>query len=260
MKIIFLGTGNALSITRQMTAILFVFGRKAVLVDCGDGMGTVRNILKAGITLSQIDDIFLTHAHGDHISGIANVLFSKLVRGRKEKVRVFGNKDTIKIAKEIVFGTHDFLNREKSRIAFVPMTTRKQVTLPYGATVRAALVPGQKESVVPCFAYRFESGGKKVAFTADMISNPAFDRLAKGIDVLIHECAGLNQNRDEIHAVGHSTAKEAGEAAARAGSRELILTHLGDISVSEKEALKKEAGKYFRGKITIAEDLLNFTF
>ena len=44
-KIIFLGTGSAAHTSRQMTAILFVIDGRGILLDCGDGMGTVQNIL-----------------------------------------------------------------------------------------------------------------------------------------------------------------------------------------------------------------------
>jgi glyoxylase-like metal-dependent hydrolase (beta-lactamase superfamily II) len=60
----------------SVNAFLINTGAKLVLVDTGggaamDGMGHLQQNLKAaGYEASQVDEIYITHMHGDHISGL----------------------------------------------------------------------------------------------------------------------------------------------------------------------------------------------
>lgn len=52
-KLVFLGTGCANNLEGQMTSLCFVVGRQALLIDCGDGMGTMRQLVRANVPLSS---------------------------------------------------------------------------------------------------------------------------------------------------------------------------------------------------------------
>ena len=60
---------------------------------------------------------------------------------------------------------------------------------------------------------------------------------------------------ERAHALGHSTATEAGEAARAAGVRHLILTHLRSSRFVDPEALVAEAEAAFGGPVDAARDL-----
>lgn len=83
-KLIFLGTGSANNLERQMTSLCFVVGREAFLIDCGDGMGTLRQLVRAGVPLSSVKTVFLTHHHADHIIGMPHFLFVQLAQDLME--------------------------------------------------------------------------------------------------------------------------------------------------------------------------------
>ena len=58
----------------------------------------------------------------------------------------------------------------------------------------------------------------------------------------------------------HSSAADAGQVAARAGVRRLILTHVGAAYHDDVEALAAEARQHFDGDVEVAEELRPYCF
>jgi ribonuclease BN (tRNA processing enzyme) len=89
---------------------------------------------------------------------------------------------------------------------------------------------------VEAFGLRVEHRGRVLAYSGDTDTCPALEELAKDADLLLAE-ASFQEDRDEIRGV-HLTGRRAGEAAAAAGARRLVLTHIpiwtdGDVVLAE---------------------------
>ena len=69
-RLIVLGTGNAQAIHCYNTCYAMQKGAEYFLVDAGGGNGILSQLDKAGIPLESIHNIFVTHAHNDHILGM----------------------------------------------------------------------------------------------------------------------------------------------------------------------------------------------
>lgn len=73
IKVTFLGTsGSTPTKERGMPSVAVTYNGNVYLFDCGEG--TQMQMLKYGINISKIGGIFITHAHGDHIIGIAGLV------------------------------------------------------------------------------------------------------------------------------------------------------------------------------------------
>ena len=72
-------------------------------------------------------------------------------------------------------------------------------------------------------------------------------RLAAGVDVLIHEASGEGP--------GHSSARQAGEAARHAEAAKLLLIHYPTGKYQPSD-LVEEARSQFAGEIALAEDFM----
>ena len=93
MKIVFLGTGAAIPTkNRGHSAIGLKFDGEVFLFDCGEG--TQRQIVYTDISPMKINNIFITHLHGDHILGIPGLLQSIGFSGRTEIINIYGPPET----------------------------------------------------------------------------------------------------------------------------------------------------------------------
>jgi ribonuclease Z len=253
-KIIFLGTGSALNPFRQLTSICFVTDTINFLIDCGDGMGTVRQLKRARIKMESINDIFISHKHADHLLGLPFIIVNKIIK-EKNKIRIFGPLQTVKVAK-LICKTTDFLGSDTHRFAFIPIKPYEKIKLAKGITVsgfKMKDVPGRN---ITEYAFEVFVDKKRIVFSSDTNPNPKFTKFVNNADILIHECGGLDKNREKINLHGHSTARNAGECAEQAKVKQLILTHLPDETAALEVDLLNEAKQYFRGKVIIAVDLM----
>jgi ribonuclease Z len=110
---------------------------------------------------------------------------------------------------------------------------------------------------MPNLALRLDAAeAPSVVYSSDTEPCEAVVELARGADTLIHE-ATYAEGDGRRHGV-HSTAREAGEIAARAGVRRLILTHIDPAHHDATAALADEAHQRFDGEVEIAEEYIPY--
>src|SRR5207302_6388346 len=105
-----------------------------------------------------------------------------------------------------------------------------------------------------------EHAGRVLAFSADSVPCPALVACARDADLFLCDAAfaasdgpaRVQRTRELMHPTGH----EAGELAARAGARRLLLIHIGRLSTPE--AILAEAREAFPGPVEVAEDCLTY--
>ena len=81
-----LGTGNATVTKCYNTCFTIKTGKNILLVDAGGGNGILGQLEKAGIAISEIHDMFVTHAHTDHILGavwMVRIVMQKMLSGQR---------------------------------------------------------------------------------------------------------------------------------------------------------------------------------
>lgn len=74
-KLILLGTagGPPPAAGRRGVASALVVGDRAYLVDTG--YGTVRTLFQAGLTIADLEQVFITHTHSDHIADLFSLIW-----------------------------------------------------------------------------------------------------------------------------------------------------------------------------------------
>lgn len=98
--------------------------------------------------------------------------------------------------------------------------------------------------------------GRKVVYSGDTKPSKRVVELARGADVLVHDCT-LDASHSTLAArFGHSTAKEAAGVAKRAGVGVLFLVHLSP-RYEDVRVIEEEARKVFKNSI-VAEDLAEY--
>jgi ribonuclease Z len=95
--------------------------------------------------------------------------------------------------------------------------------------------------------------GRTLVISGDTRPVVALEEAAKGADLLVHEATFSHEDRARARETGHTTALQAAEIAARAGVRQLALTHISPRYSREAPELLAEARAVFPETI-IARD------
>jgi ribonuclease Z len=90
LDLVFLGTSGSMpTAQRAPTALLLRRGGERLLFDCGEG--TQRQLQRSLVGLPELEEIFLTHFHADHVLGLPGMLKTFALRGREEtQLTVYG--------------------------------------------------------------------------------------------------------------------------------------------------------------------------
>lgn len=275
MKITMLGTGNAM-VTECYNTCFMISGEEGnFLVDGGGGNGILRQLKSAGYDCMEIDDIFVTHKHIDHILGIIWVVRKicqsgiqkkeerpeTLEGGRRDKpgkeVNIYGHEEVIKLLKamlqELLWENQwNYVNQHVHFISVKDGETRRVLD----RKVTFFDIHSTKDKQ---FGFCMElENGKKLTCCGDEPYQPCVRTYVENSEWLLHEAFCLDSQADifrpyEKH---HSTVKDACEMAEALGVRKLVLYHTEDRNLPDRKKLyTKEGSRYFHGELYVPEDL-----
>jgi ribonuclease Z len=206
--------------------------------------GTTVNLVSAGINPLDFGALFFTHLHWDHISDFGFFAISSWNCGRRRELPIFGPPGTAAMVEASLYGVHqcdvDCLQRY---VCALPdhITDRPSADPPFrvheidvgwiweldGFRVIAGAVEHHQRLGVPAVGYRIESNHGVVALSGDTAPCDEVVELARDADVLVHDCAFLDEIIEAREMWSHSGPIGAGKVAAVANVNEHVLTHLG---------------------------------
>lgn len=96
--------------------------------------------------------------------------------------------------------------------------------------------------------------GRKLVYTGDTRPVDETVRTARDADLLIHDATFADDWADRAPMTHHSTARDAGTVARRAGAKRLALTHVSSRYAGDASRLAAEAREAFDGDCFVAED------
>jgi len=255
------------------TSNLVQIGGKTILVDAG--LGATRGLCDAGVPLTGIDLILITHLHSDHYLELGPLLHTAWVAGLNRPVPVIGPSGlraywdgfldsmafdvTLRIADE-------------GRVPLAPLLEINRLSEGVvheaeGLTIRAMrnVHPPIKES----YALRFECAGESIVISGDTAYMPEMAKFAAGADILVHEAMLIDgvealvarmtngDARLRTHILrSHTSAEDVGRIATEAGVGQLALTHMvpdGDPDFTERHWIT-EVRKHWAGPLHIGRD------
>jgi ribonuclease Z len=95
-------------------------------------------------------------------------------------------------------------------------------------------------------------------YSSDTSPCPSLIALARGAEVLIHEATFLHRDAARAKTDGHTTGVQAGEVAAQAGVKRLILCHFAADLHDRVEELRREAQQAYAGPLEIPEEFREY--
>ena len=265
-EVILLGTGTPRpSIERFGSATLVNVGGKRFLFDAGRG-ATIR-LHQAGISPNQIDKVFLTHLHSDHVSGLDDLWITGWVWQRQENLVVHGPTGVKGLvenlrkayAADISYRTSNVsLDDKKAKIESVEVC--EGVVYESGKIkIQAFLV--DHEPVSPAFGYRIEFGDRVIVISGDTTYSDNLIKHSQNADVLIHEITAaesslLKKNKRLQHVVAyHTTPEQMIQLLNKINPRMTILNHVLLFGVDEQAVIDNVKESY-SGKVLMGYDLM----
>ena len=194
------------------------------------GAGAVGQ-LQRHVGLLDLDAVYLSHLHADHCLDLVGYSYARRLHpdGGSPPLPVYGPAGTAaRICAAFDTPPPDGL-REVYDFREVPIGQRE--IGPFTVTSARMNHP------VECHGLRVEAGGRSLVYSGDTGESDALVELAADCDLLLCEASWRHDpgQPPDLHLSG----RQAGEHAARAGARRLLLTHL--VPWADPDAILGEA-------------------
>jgi ribonuclease Z len=264
LSAVFLGTGGSVPSARRSTAsVMLVRGGQRLMFDCGEG---TQRQLQRSLGLAQVDEIYLTHFHADHILGLPGLLKTYDLTAREEPLTIYGPRglrDLFKTLGRLIGRTdysidlveidpgeavrHDgaevqafavehsvrangYVLIEEERPGRFDPEAAKRLGVAEGpafaALQRGEEVPGSDGPVGPSDVMGEPRPGRIVAITGDTSPCHSTVSAAADADLLIHDASFSEEEAQRAADTGHSTVGQAASVAREAHVKMLALVHI----------------------------------
>lgn len=272
--------------TRAQPANLLISGSQHILLDVGDG--AAEQVAKVGVSLGDIQTVFISHLHLDHVGGLHGFLGRRAQAAHATPVTIYGPPGTAAVVDSILMSlkpSFDVLARPWPDIRVIEIEDGDQIVL--GNIVVKAAANSHYQNKSKSFAsldygplslsFRFDLPERSIVFTGDTGPSVNVERLADGADLLVSEIIDVDATLDliksmrpdisesELNVVAshfsleHLPPEAAADLARRAGVAEVVFTHIGGAqSETEIEAMEARVRAAFGGEVKFAQDLDRF--
>lgn len=193
------------------SSYLITHNGKNIVADLGCGSLTR---LFGLLSAAEIDALILSHLHADHMGDVLTLRYAldaARKMGKRQRPLEVYLPDTPQIESQLI-STHGMMNAH--------VITDGLSCEIAGVDVSFARMP----HAVPSYAMCFSAGGKKLIYSGDTKENDRLAPFASGADIMVMEAAFLSAHKTP--GAPHVDAVEAGQIAADAGVKRLLVTHI----------------------------------
>lgn len=281
MRIRLLGTGTPTpSLERMSSGYMVEIGKDVILFD--QGPGTYHRMMEAGVRAVDVTHVFFSHLHYDHCLDYARLLMTRWDQSgdKLPELKVYGppfikRMTELLISEDGVFGP-DIEARTKHQLSIDTFEWRGGVAprkrpnpevheLRSGQTVEGDGWKVTTRSVIHvqpylvCYGFRLDSPEGSFAYSGDTGPCTAMEKLADGVDVLVHMCQYITGTEpSEAYTKGCMGHIELAQLGQKAGVKNLVVSHvLEQMDVpGVRERLITEMTNIYKGNLFFGEDLM----
>ena len=218
MRLELLGTGGYFPNARRHTACVML-PEIGVMLDAGTGAFRAPSLLQT----SELD-IFLSHAHLDHVFGLTALLVP-MIDGRLKSVRLHARAGVLDAVRRHLFAEPIF----PIEPGFEYVELDDSVTLPEGGRLTHVSLKHPGGSV----GYRLDWTDRSLAYITDTVCDGSYTEFVRGTDVLIHECYFPDSRGKLAVETGHSYTTPVAELAREVNVGRLVLVHTDPLNPAE---------------------------
>lgn len=265
LKVTILGSGTPIpSIERFGSSTLIEYKNKKYLFDVG--RGTTIRLSQIEVDPSEIDHLFLTHLHSDHITGFADLWLTGWIWQRKTGLNVYGPEGVENFidhtqktfSKDIAFRKkHTGLQKKGLQLNVKEV---QQGVIYKNSDVKITAIKVDHGSVEEAFGYRFDTGSNAILLSGDTTFSKNLVKHGENLDLLIHELAVIDQNLIEGNpklkkiSQYHSSLDQVKQVIDLLDPELTIFNHLLIIGI-DQETVKMQIQSLFKDKALLGYDL-----
>ncbi|MFW9834483.1 MAG: MBL fold metallo-hydrolase [Candidatus Thorarchaeota archaeon] len=242
-----LGTGTSVpDLYRVQSGILVEDGNNRILLDIGSGV--LQRLTQLELDLTTIDSVFISHFHIDHCADFLPLVQTLWLLGYDKTLNLFA-PPPVKQWSRAVFDIAFTYLRDKVVISTTVLNENHVIQRDNLTVVAGLNLHGNYDTR----AFKVECGGKSLTFSSDTAPCKDIIDLAKGTDVLIHECNWL----DGPHPEGvHTSPSELARIAEEINPSKVILTHVAPEVVAKKDKVIEIVSRRTDAEVIVGEDLM----
>ncbi|MHC4179913.1 MAG: MBL fold metallo-hydrolase [Planctomycetota bacterium] len=246
MNLLLLGTTGYHPNQRRHTPCMMI-PQCGLMLDAGTAMFRAADYLETAEL-----DVFLTHAHLDHVVGLS-YLFSVLYVHPLDRITVHGAAEKLTAIDEHMFSEHLF--PKKPPCEFRPLAG--EVSLPRGGRLTHFPLEHQGGSL----GFRLDWPACSMAYVTDTTAAADADYVEKirGVDLLVHECYFPDAYADWAQKTGHSCTTPVAQVAREAKVGRLVLVHLNPLATDD-DPIGLEVARAIFPATELGEDLMEVEF
>lgn len=244
-----LGTGTSYpDPDRVQSGILIEIDNESILFDIGAGV--FHRLAQLKVDLNSISSIFLTHFHIDHCSDFLMLCQNLWLSGHDKPLNVYG-PPSIKQWYRGLFDIAFTYARDRLKINVRVLKEHEAVEVGEVIISNVPTIHGTMETR----ALRLEWMGRSLVYSSDTAPCRDVIDLAKGVDVLIHECNWLDgPNPEGVH----TTPSQLAEIVEEVAPKKVVLTHVSPEVVDSKDKVLEIVSRRTNAEVVMGEDLLSF--
>lgn len=270
IKVTLLGTGAPPPVMNRFgPSTLVEAGSQKLLFDAG--RGALQRLTQLRVRWQDVQGVFLTHLHSDHVVGFPDLwLTGWLVGARRDHpLPVWGPRGTTKMmshleqAYEYDIRIRLYDDRTPPDGVVILATDIREGVVYEKDGVKVTAFEVDHKPVTPAFGYRIDHGGRSVVLSGDTRVSENLIRHANGVDVLVHEVAvletfqraGTAPERAKNVVAHHVTPEQAGEVFSRSKPRLAVYSHIVLPAATEQDLIPATR-KTYSGPLEVGEDLM----
>lgn len=178
-----LGSSSALPTSKRFpSAHVLNIHEHFFLVDCGEG--TQFQLRKLQVRLSRINQIFISHLHGDHIFGLPGLISTFSLLGRTNDLYIYGHSQ---LSTYLEFYKSQFGRDLTFNIIFIPVKTNKQQVIYEDKHVTVETIPLRHRIPVTGFMFREKEKDRNIRKEA-----------IKKFEISIRDIVNIKKGKDYI--------------------------------------------------------------
>lgn len=277
-QVIVLGTGTPVPDPDRVGAsVAVVVDGRAYLFDAGSG--ALQRAIQAaeqydipGLQPQNVEYLFLTHLHSDHIHDVADFASSRWW-SRQSRLRLFGPAGTVAYNAAM---TEMATIEADLRAAGTPaqLITNREGFIAQASDISTGLVFSNDDlrveafavshgDIKPAYGYKITTADKSLVISGDTAYSEKLAEMAAGVDLLIHEVMSGDRLATQsefwqlYHGSSHTRASDVARIANQAQPGLVVLYHVLFFDASAEDIVA-EVTRDYDGKVVMAQDLDRF--